>query len=104
MHELDLTLPDFLDRKLNGIKPEPIAPAPVPITPPPAQAVPGATRVKVFLRNKIRGCPLGCGRHTVELVTQRKRKFVRFRIAGRKRCTRVSLEVWERMVCHDAKF
>jgi hypothetical protein len=87
----DLTIPEFLDRKQNGIRTE------LPKTRGPrkrkAKAAPDNT-VRIYLWSRMRG--LSCGWHDVEVVTLGY-KHVRFRAVGKSQCVRVSRSVWDEL-------
>lgn len=100
--EIDLTLPVFLDRKLNGYKPEPLPgwakrakAAPKLVMP--KTRIPKADRdsaVKVYFPNPYRG--ISCGWHTV-IVVKEDVDDITIRQLDRERGVTLPFTVWDKL-------
>jgi hypothetical protein len=49
---------------------------------------------EIYLNAKLENCPLNTGKHTVELV-KLGRKWVSFRVVGRKNCVKTRRVIWD---------
>ena len=55
---------------------------------------------RIYLAAKLENCPLNTGAHTVELV-KLGRKWVSFRVVGRKNCVKTRRVIWDAIVVKD---
>lgn len=97
--EIDLTIPDFLSRKLHPELCEPWTPQ-TRIKSDAALVMPKRRKWKpdnpatLTLNQRLENCPLRPGTHTVDLV-KLGRKWVRFRCEGRTNCVKVRRIIWD---------
>lgn len=87
----ELAIPDFLDRKTNGVTPDRL---PTPRRARRRQQNDDAGKVRIYLPNRIRGA--SCGFHEVKPVHV-GRKHVSIKFAGKDRCIRIPRAFWDRI-------
>jgi hypothetical protein len=85
------TMPDFLNRKTNGLTTAPVREARK--RAPRAKKLP-ADAVRRYVANRSRG--LACGWNAVQVV-KRGRKWVTVRPVGKTRCIKFTVSVFERI-------